>query len=269
MYPLISSLYYSFTNYTLGRTPVFVGLENFKFMFMRDPHFFQSLRATLLFVVISVPLKLIFALMIAMMLNKAIRGIGAFRTIYYIPSILGGSVAISVLWRVLFFRNGVVNNALASVGLPAINFFGSPGAALFTLSMLTVWQFGSSMVLFLAALKNIPQELYEAGRVDGASRLQMFFKITVPQITPIILFNTVMQTINAFQEFTSAFVITGGGPLRGTYLYGMKLYEEAFSKYKMGYACALSWLLFAIILVVTASIFRSSTKWVYYADGGD
>ena len=269
LYPLVATLGYSFTDYSFGKTVDFVGFRNYVYMFKTDPFFLQSLKVTFLFVVIAVPLKLGFALFIALILTNDIRGIGIFRTVYYVPSILGGSVAIAVLWRVLFYKNGVINILLSSIGLPTISFFGSPGSALFTIALLSVWQFGSSMVLFLAAIKAIPRELYEAARVDGASVLYTFLRITIPQITPIIQFNLVMQTIFAFQEFTSAYVITKGGPLKGTYLLGMKLYEEAFKNYKVGYASAMSWLMFIIILIITLLIFRSSEKWVYYADDED
>lgn len=269
LYPLVASFGYSFTDYMFGKTVNFVGFKNYEYMFTTDPYFLQSLKVTLIFVAIAVPLKLGFALFVAMLLNTDFRGISFFRTVYYVPSILGGSVAIAVLWRVLYYKDGIINTLLTSIGLPAISFFGSSESALFTIALLTVWQFGSSMVLFLAAIKQIPHELYEAARVDGASNVHMFFKITLPQITPIIQFNLVMQTIFAFQEFTSAYVITKGGPLKGTYLLGMKLYEDAFKNYKVGYASAESWVMFIIILIVTLLIFRSSKKWVYYADGGE
>ncbi|MBP1996517.1 carbohydrate ABC transporter permease [Paenibacillus eucommiae] len=268
-YPMIASLYYSFTDYSLGRAPKFIGIKNFTDMFTIDPNFIQSLKVTLLYFLMAVPLKLAFALLIAVILNVNIKFINFFRTVYYIPSILGGSVAIAILWRAMFLQDGMVNRALAFIHIPKIEWFGSPFIALFTLSLLTVWQFGSSMVLFLAGLKQVPKELYEAGTMDGASKIRMFFKITLPMLTPIIFFNLVMQMITALQEFTSAFVVTNGAPMKGTYLYGMKLYEEAFSNFKMGYASALSWVLFIIILIITYLIFRSSKRWVHYEDGGD
>lgn len=268
IYPLIMSLYYSFTNLSLGGSPKFVGLDNYIRIFTVDPEFFKSLGVTILYVFTSVPAKLVFALLIAMILNSKLKFINAFRTIYYIPSILGGSVAVSVLWRFLFMKEGTVNQILSIFSIPALDWIGSPSLALFTLDILTVWQFGSSMVLFLAGLKQIPAELYEAGIMDGASKFRMFFTITIPMLTPIVFFNVIMQLVGAFQEFTSAFVITGGGPMQSTYLYGMKLYVEAFRYFKMGYASALSWILFLIILLVTAIIFKTSEKWVYYDDGG-
>ena len=269
LYPLISSFYYSFTNLNLGGSPKFVGLDNYIRMFTQDPEFWKSLGVTIVYVFTSVPAKLIFALLIAMVLNSKLKFINAFRTIYYIPSILGGSVAVSVLWRFLFMKEGTINQILSIFSIPPLDWIGSPSLALFTIDILTVWQFGSSMVLFLAGLKQIPAELYEAGIMDGASKIRMFFTITIPMLTPIVFFNVIMQLVGAFQEFTSAFVITGGGPMQSTYLYGMKLYIEAFRYFKMGYASALSWILFLIILFFTAIIFKTSKKWVYYDDGGE
>lgn len=268
LYPFIASFYYSLTDYNMVNAPKFIGLDNYKQIFMNDPGFTQALKVTSIYVVLAVPVKLAFALFVAIVLSAKLRAINLFRTIYYLPSILGGSVAISVLWRFLFMKDGVVNSLLANVGIPSIDWLGNPDIALYTLGLLSVWQFGSSMVLFLAGIQQIPTDLYEAGSIDGASKTRMFFKITVPLLTPIVLFNLVMQMVNAFQEFTGAFVITSGGPMKSTYLYALKLYEEAFTFFKMGYASALSWVLFAIIMVVTGIIFKTSNRWVYYEDGG-
>ncbi|RAV22605.1 sugar ABC transporter permease [Paenibacillus contaminans] len=267
-YPIFASLYYSFTDYSMARDPKFIGFKNYVDMFTIDPNFLLSLKVTIVYVLMAVPLKLIFALIVAVVLNLKLKFVNFFRTVYYIPSILGGSVAIAILWRAMFLKDGLVNHVLAYLHIPPVEWFGSTYIALFTLSLLTVWQFGSSMVLFLAGLKQIPQELYEAGTMDGASKLRMFFTITLPMLTPIVFFNLVMQMITALQEFTSAFVVTNGAPMKGTYLYGMKLYEEAFSNFKMGYASALSWVLFVLILIITFFIFRSSKSWVHYEDGG-
>jgi oligogalacturonide transport system permease protein len=268
LYPLISSLYYSFTNLGLSGKSKFIGLTNYINALTIDHEFWNSLWVTVVYVFTSVPAKLAFALLIAMILNSKLKFINAFRTIYYIPSILGGSVAVSVLWRFLFMKEGTVNQLLAIFSIPPQDWIGSPHLALFKLDILTVWQFGSSMVLFLAGLKQIPNELYEAGIMDGATKIRMFFTITLPMLTPIVFFNIIMQLVGAFQEFTSAFVITGGGPMQSTYLYGMKLYIEGFRYFKMGYASALSWILFIVILIFTGVIFKSSSKWVYYDDGG-
>ncbi|TBL75688.1 carbohydrate ABC transporter permease [Paenibacillus thalictri] len=268
LYPLILSFYYSFTDYSVVKATHFVGLKNYITMFTNDKDFFPSLKATFLYTLIAVPAKLAFALLVAIILNSKGRFINLYRTMYYLPSILGGSVAISLLWRFLFMREGIVNQVLSFFHIPSVDWLGSPSIALWTISFLVVWQFGSSMVLFLAGLKQIPMDLYEAAMVDGASRLRMFMFITVPMLTPIILFNLVMQTIGALQEFTAAFVVTNGGPVKSTYLIGLKIYDDAFQTLKMGYASALSWVLFAIILILTLIIFRSSRSWVHYEDGG-
>lgn len=270
LYPFFTSIFYSFTSFDLISPPKWIGFENYINMFTKDEMFRQSLKVTLIYSLIAVPLKVAFALFVAVILNVKMRGVNFFRTVYYLPSILGGSVAVAVLWRFLFMKEGIINQILSYVGLPAIDWLGSPNIALFTISTLAVWQFGSSMVLFLAGLKQVPSELYEVGQVDGASRIRMFFSVTLPLLTPILLFNLVMQTVNAFQEFTGAFVILpDGGPLKSTYLYGMKLYDEAFKFLKMGYASALSWILFLIIFAITALVIKSSSYWTHYEDGGD
>jgi oligogalacturonide transport system permease protein len=268
-YPIVSSLFYSFTDFNLYDAPRFIGFENYERMFSIDQQATDSLWITFVYVLYTVPLKLLFALFIALLLNSKVKGIGFFRTAYYLPSILGGSVAIAMLWRFLFVNDGTVNAVLGLFGIEPVGWLSTPGTDLFTLSLLAVWQFGSSMVLFLAGLKQIPSELYEAGRIDGASRPRLFFKITLPMLSPILFFNLVMQMVNAFQEFTAAFIITPrGGPLKSTYLYVMKLFDEGFNYYKMGYAAALSWVLFVIIIIATVIAFATSDRWVYYTDEG-
>lgn len=266
LYPLMASLVLSFTRYRIVASPEFIGLGNFIRIFTADRDFYQVLRVTFIYVFIAVPVKVSFALMVALILNMNLRGISFFRTVYYLPSIFGGSVAVAILWRSIFMREGLLNSFLSAFSLGPVDFLGNPRLALYTLSLLTVWQFGSSMVVFLAGLKQVPTELYEAARVDGASRWKSFWTITLPLVTPLVLFNTTMQTILAFQEFTGAFVITRGGPMRSTYLYGLKLYEEGFGFFRMGYASALSWFLFIVIFAVTALLFFSSRRWVYYED---
>lgn len=268
LYPLALSFYYSFTDSTVVKMGKFIGFDNYVRMFTADKDFFPSIKVTILYSLIAVPAKLAFALFVAIILNMKSRAVNLYRTVYYLPSILGGSVAISILWRFLFMKEGVVNQMLAALHIPPVNWLGSPNVALGTISLLVVWQFGSSMVLFLAGLKQIPGELYEAAMVDGAGKLRMLWQITLPLLTPILFFNLVMQTINALQEFTAAFVVTNGGPLKSTYLFGLKIYDEAFQNMKMGYASALSWFLFAMILLLTLFIFRSSRSWVHYEDGG-
>lgn len=264
LYPFVVSLYYSFCNYQLGTTPVFNGLNNYIRLFTTDADFMRSLKATGIFTLVVVPGKLILSLAVAMFLNRNMRGINLARTIYYIPSLFGGSVAVSVLWKILFQDNGVVNAYLNVLGIGTVQFWGDPRYALGTICSLEIWQFGSSMVMFLAALKQVPKSLYEAAAIDGGNKWHQFWHVTIPQISPIIFFNMIMQTIQALQNFTSSSVITNGGPLKSTYVMGLKLYKEAFTNFKMGYASAISWVMFMIIMVVTLLLFRFSSAWVNY-----
>ena len=266
LFPLIMSFLYSFTDYSVGKAFQVVGFSNYITALTRDKEVTNSLRVTFTYVALSVPLKLVFALFIAMLMNMKIRGMKVFRTIYYLPSILGGSVAVAILWRHIFAHSGVVNQILGSLGLRPVGWLTSPDMALFTISLLSVWQFGSSMVIFLAALKQVPGELYEAASIDGSGKVRSFFRITLPMISPMILFNLIMQMINAFQEFTAPKIITNGGPMKSTNLYGLLLYQNAFSFFKMGYASAMSWIMFAIIIAFTALVFRSAGYWTYYGD---
>lgn len=268
LFPLLSSLYYSFTDYNMMTEPSFVGLGNYIRAFSSDAKFKTSLGVTLLYVLISVPMKLAFALLVAMLLNIRTRFIGFFRTVYYLPSIMGASVAVALLWRFLFIKDGYINNLLASFGVTGPDWLGDERFALFTISLMTVWQFGSSMVLFLAGLKQIPPELYEAARMDGAGRIRMFFSVTFPMLSPVIFFNLVMQLVNGFQDFTGAMLVTHGGPANSTYLFGLLLYENAFTFFKMGYSSALSWILFVIMIIITGFLFKSSAAWTHYEDGG-
>lgn len=265
-YPFISSFIYSLTNKTMSQSVNFIGLENYVRIFTTDPDFYAVIKATFIYVIIAVPGKVFFALFIAMVLNTDVRGVNIFRTVYYLPSIFGGSVAISVIWRFLFQKRGIANHVLSLLGLSSISWLGNPSVAPFTIALVPVWQFGSSMVLFLAALKNVPRSLYEAGSIDGINRTQGFFHITLPCISPILLFNLIMQTVTCFQEFSTPFIITSGGPNKATFLYGIKLYREAFTSFRMGYASAHSWILFSMILIFTATIFLTSRFWVFYGD---
>jgi oligogalacturonide transport system permease protein len=269
IYPLASSMWYSLTDFNLmQKTPNFTGLENYIRAFTNDVKFIKSLKVTISYVLLAVPAKLVVALAIAMILNIKIRFINFFRTVYYLPSIMGASVAVAVLWRFIFTKDGYLNAALGMLGLSGPDWFGDFRFALVTIALLTVWQFGSSMVLFLAGLKQIPSELYEAARIDGAGRVWSFFSITIPMLSPIIFFNLVMQLIYGFQDFTAPMLVTRGGPANSTYLYGLLLYENAFLYFKMGYAAALSWILFVIMIAVTAVLFKTSIKWTFYEDGG-
>lgn len=267
LYPLASSLYTSFTNNHVLRGGHWVGLDNYIRLFTRDRDFFPTVYTTIKYVLMCVPAKLAFALVVALLMNIKSRGIACMRTVYYLPSIFGGSVAISILWRFLFMRTGLVNSLIGMLGIPAVDWLGSTKTALFTVSLVTVWQFGSSMVLFLAGLKQIPSELYESARIDGAGAVRRFASITLPALSPVIFFNLIMQMINAFQEFTLPFVITDGGPANSTYLYSMMIYENGFKFLKSGYASAQSWIMFLAIMAITALIFKSSPYWVFYNDG--
>lgn len=268
-YPFVTSFYYSFTDYQFFNKPEFIGLGNYIKLFTSDPEFFKSLQVTIVYTLFTVPGKIMMALFIALLLNKNMKGIGTIRTIYYIPSLFSGSVAVAILWKLLFMNDGAINNILSMVGLPSVKWLGTEGTAMVTICLLEMWMFGSSMVMFLAALKQVPADLYESASLDGAGKVKSFFYITLPQISPILFFNIIMQTITALQNFTSAFVVTNGGPNNGTYVLGMKLYNEAFKYFKMGYASAISWVIFAMILVVTLLLFRFSSGKVYYEDGGD
>jgi len=226
-YPLVMSLYYSFTDFSILAEGKWVGPDNYIKLFTKDKYFVKSFLLTFKYALMSVPMKLIMALIVAMILTMRLKGINLFRTVYYLPSIMGGSVAISILWRFMFMKEGMLNKFLGILHIPAVNWLGDPDIALVTISLLVIWQFGSSMVLFLAGLKNVPTELYEAAEVDGATKWVQFWHITFPMLTPVVFFNLIMQIIHALQEFTSAFIITNGGPNHGTYLMGVKIYEDA------------------------------------------
>ena len=264
--PMLASLYLSFTDFELFTTPTWVGIDNYDAMFTQDRRYLGALKVTFIYVLLSVPLQLAFALAIALLLNQGRRAIGVYRAVYYLPSLLGGSVAIAIMWRQTFGPDGLVNSALGLIGLEGPSWVSDPKYALYTLVALAVWQFGAPMVIFLAGLKQIPQELYDAAAVDGAGKLRQFFGVTIPLLTPVIFFNLVLQTIGSFQSFTSAFIVSGGsgGPADSTLFYTLYLYQEAFVNFRMGYASAMAWVLLAIIAVFTALHFLSSRYWVYY-----
>jgi len=268
LYPFVNALFISFTDYNLVRKPNFVGFENYIDLF-RNADFRSTLTATIKYTIFTVPLQLSFALFIAYILNFQLKGINFYRTAYYIPSLLGGNVAVAVLWRFLFQQDGFINRFIGIFGAAPVPWLSSPNGAMSVIILLKVWQFGSSMLIFLAALKDVPQELYEAASVDGSTRLYSFFRITIPLITPTIFFNLVMQMVNAFQEFNGPYLVTGRGPLNATYLTSMYIYDNAFKFFNMGYASAASWLLFIIIMAVTAILFATQNKWVFYSDEGN
>jgi len=266
--PMLYSLYLSFTDYSLLADPNWVGLDNYVNMFTNDPKYLESVRVTLVYVFVSVPLQLAFALLLAIILNRGLRALSFYRSIYYLPSLLGTSVAMAVLWRQMFGSNGLVNQVLSLIGIDGQSWIGNPDSALGTLIVLNVWTFGSPMVIFLAALRQIPAYLYEAAAVDGVNRRQAFVHITLPMLTPIVLFNLILQLIHAFQAFTPAYVVSGGtgGPVNSTLFYTLYLYQRGFTSFQMGYASAMAWVLFVGIAIVTAANFWFSKYWVHYDD---
>ena len=266
LYPFVSSLVYSFTDYDLFKgVQNVVGFQNYIDAFTKAKNV-KALKVTFTYAFMTVPLKLIFALFIAYILNFKIKGVGLFRTAYYVPSILGGSVAIAVLWKALFKNDGVVNTILTMLGFESINFLADKNWALFIICLLRVWQFGSAMVLFLAALKGVPEDLYEAASIDGATKGRQFLSITIPLISPVIFYNLVTQLVQAFQEFNGPYIITNGGPRNATTLISVIVYNTAFKDYKVGMSSAMAWVMFVIVMVLTVIAFVSQKKWVYYSD---
>lgn len=267
--PLLASLALSFTRYDLFNNPTWAGLANYQRMLL-DHNLVQSMQVTVLYVVVSVPAILVLSLALAMLVNRGLRGLTVYRALIYLPSLLGGSVAIAVLWRQVFGTSGMLNQILALVHIQGPSWIGSPGTALYTLVVLNVWQFGATMIIFLAGLRQIPQDLYEAARVDGARRLSQFFRITVPMLSPVIFFNGLLGLIRAFQVFTSAYVIStgSGGPAGSTLLYALYLYQQGFIDYNMGYAAAMAWVLLVVIAALTGLAFLTARFWVFYGDQG-
>lgn len=265
--PLFASLLLSFTNYSILSSPEFIGLENYQNLF-GDARFWKSLSVTLKYVLFAVPLQLILALALALALDKGMRGLSFYRAGFYLPSLLGTSVAIAMLWRQVFAQEGLVNSALSVFGLSGGNWLYDTDTALGTLIALHVWTFGSPMVIFLAGLRAIPAETREAAMVDGAGPVRMFFTVTLPLLSPIVLFNLVLQMVGAFQTFNQAYIVSGGtgGPQDSTMFYTLYLYIRGFVGYEMGYASALAWVLVAIIGAVTALQFKLSGRWVHYGD---
>lgn len=265
--PLLASLYLSFTNYNLSAPPQWAGLSNYEQMFS-DSQFLASLQVTFKYVGISVPLVLVGALGLAMLLNKGLRGLAIYRTLFYIPTLIGASVAIAVLWSEAFSVDGAFNQLLALFGIHGPPWLGDPSTALYTLILLQVWTFGGIMVIFLAGLRQIPQDLYEASTVDGARRLQRFWHITLPMLSPIVFFNGILALVSAFQTFTPAFIISSGtgGPINSTLLYSLYLYQQGFVDLRMGYASALAWFLLVLIGGFTALAFATSRYWVFYRE---
>lgn len=264
--PMGISLYYSFCSYDILSPPVFTGLQNFKTMFA-DETFYKSIKVTFFFAFVSVPLRLLFALIVAMLLLKSTKMTGFYRAAYYLPSIIGGSVAVAILWKRMFATDGVINKLLQAVGINCtMSWLGNTKTAIWVLIILAVWQFGSSMLIFLSSLKQIPQSLYEAANVDGANGISKFFRITLPLLTPTIFFNLVMQMINGFLAFTQSYIITQGKPMNSTLFYTVYMYQQSFEFYNTGYGAALAWVMLALIGMITLFLFATKKFWVY--EGG-
>ena len=264
--PICLSFYYSLTSFNILSSPVFHGLANYRRM-MGDAQFWQALKVTFAYAFTAVPLRLAFAFFLATLFKRGTRMVRVYQAAYYIPSLVGGSIAVAIMWRRMFMSDGLVNTMLQAVGIDStISWIGNPDTALWVIILLAVWQFGSSMLIFLAGLRQIPQSYYEAASIDGAGWISQFFKITLPQMTPIIFFNLIMQLINGFTAFNKAFIISGGrgDPQNSTLFYALYLYMRSFSYYEMGYGSALAWILVIIIAVFTAIIFKTQKYWVHY-----
>lgn len=265
--PMIYSLYLSFTKYNLFADPKFVGFDNYVRMFTQDPQFLQSVQITLVYVLVGTPVKLAAALGIAMLLNYRNRGTGFFRSSFYAPSLIGASVSVAIVWRAMFSSNGPVDSSLSFFGLEIGGWVGNVSLVIPMMILLAVWQFGAPMVIFLAGLKQIPRELYEAAEVDGAGPVRKFRSVTIPMLSSVIFFNLLLETINAFQVFASAYIISNGsgGPAGMTNFYTLYLYKRGFADGQMGYAAAMAWVLVIVVAIIAFILFRTSKSWVHYA----
>lgn len=259
LYPFVSSFIYGLTEYDNSHAPEFIGLGNYIGM-LSDEDFLQAVGVTLKYAVILVPIKLTVSLLTALLLNLEIKGMGVFRTIFYIPSILGANLAVVIMWQYLFTSDGLVNQFLELAGLAPVSWYGKPMAALSIIVLLRVWEFGSTMIIFLTAIRDIPKDYYEAAKVDGCGPVRAFFSITLPQLKNVIFINLVLQTISALQEFNAPYMLTDGGPLKSTYTIGMLIYDEMFNYYNFGYANAVSWVLFVLIALIIFLMYRFTGK---------
>lgn len=266
--PILASLALAFTDYSVLSAPHWVGLANFVTMLTADPRYLDSVHTTLMYVGISVPLVLVWGLALALVLNQGLKLLPVFRAIFYIPSLLGSSVAVAILWFYMFGKDGLINLALRPLGIDGPSYIGNPSFALYTLIVLNLWAFGSGMIIFLAGLRQIPPELYEAAQLDGAGRWARFWRITLPLLTPVLFFNAVLGLVGGFQAFTSAFVVSNGsgGPADATLLYQVYLYQRGFVNLNMGYACAMAWVLLTVMAACTGVLFWSSRFWVFYGE---
>ncbi len=267
LFPMLVSMYISFCKYDLLGLPKFIGLKNFYFLFFQDQKFFTSIKITFFYVVTAVPLRLVFSLIIAMILNRRGLNTGIYRTVYYLPSIIGSSVAVAIVWRELFGTNGLINKFTALFGYETnISFIGSQHAAIWVIILLYMWEFGSSMLIFLAGLQNIPEMYYEAAKIEGAGFWRRLFGITIPLLSPILLFNMINQMIHGFLVFTQVYIITGGkgGPIDSTLVYALYMFRRAFEFQDMGTASAMAWIMLLIIGALSLTVFTTSKYWVYY-----
>ncbi len=265
--PMIYSLYLSFTKYNLLTSPEWIGFGNFVQM-VADTRYWQSVRVTLVYVVISVPVVLIVSMAVALVLNSGMRFITGYRALFYLPSLLGASVAVAILWRQIFGGSGLVNNGLAALGVHHTSWIGDPSTALGVIISLNAWAFGSTMIIFLAGLRQVPRELYEAASVDGAGAMRRFWSVTLPNMSPLIFFSLLLDTVHAFQAFTGAYVISGGngGPVDSTLFYTLYLYQQGFTQLNMGYASAMAWVLVVVLAGFTGFLFFTARYWVHYGD---
>ncbi|GAA4427804.1 sugar ABC transporter permease [Georgenia halophila] len=266
--PMLASLYLAFTDYDLFNTPNFIGLDNFRRLF-EDPQFIQSAKVTAVYAIIGTPVKLVASLAVAMLLNNKHHGKGFYRSVFYAPSLIGASVSVAIVWKAMFIDQGIVARVGEVIGIEWGGWVGDPSKTMPMFILLAVWQFGAPMVIFLAGLKQIPNELYEAASVDGAGPVRKFFRITLPMLSPVIFFNLLLETIGSFQIFASAFIISNGtgGPAGSTLFYTLYLYQRGFADFQMGYASAMAWVLLVVVAIITLVMFRSTRFWVHY--GGE
>lgn len=263
--PMLVSMYISFCSYDLLGPARFIGLKNFEFLFFHDEKFWKSVAITFYYVLTAVPLRLVFSLIIAMVLNRKGLQTGIYRTIYYLPSIVGTSVAVAIVWRTLFGSQGLINKITALFGYQTtISPVGEPATAIWVVILLYMWEFGSSMLIFLAGLQNIPEMYYEAARIEGAGFWRRFFGITLPLLSPILLFNLINQMIHGFLVFTQVYIITGGGPVDSTLVFALYMFRRAFEFQDMGAASAMAWLMLILIGTISGLVFLTSKYWVYY-----
>lgn len=265
--PMVYSLYLSFTSYNIFSPPKWIGLDNYIRMFTSDPSFMQSAQITLIYVLVGTPITLIAALLVAMLLNYRDKGAGFFRSAFYAPSLIGGSVSVAIVWRAMFANEGPVDSSLSFFGINLGGWIGNPSLVLPAMILLAIWQFGATMVIFLAGLKQIPKELYEAAEMDGAGAFHRFRAVTVPLLSPVIFFNLLLGLIGAFQVFASAYIISNGsgGPAGMTNFITLYLYKRGFSDGQMGYAAAIAWVLLIVVAIIAFILFRTQRSWVHYS----